>query len=272
VPLLISLSLLYFFRFSAHAHTVGIDPMAARASFLIQIVNIVLFAVVAVGINKEILGLPRGSRFFYVGFGGAELRVIVGSFALALLFIVFVVAFILAVLVLAFVARIVAGQMPLDGRLAIAFVLILAAVAIWLGLIYAMVRLSFLFVPATVAENRIGILASWELTAGNFWRIFAIGICVLLPFIVVTLCAMIAILGPGYFAFVVQHAQDAQAIRDYVAQRMAAFDPYVPYMMIASVAINPVLYGLIVSPASFAYRALVPSTPLPTAEAPGPIV
>ena len=53
---------------------------------------------------------------------------------------------------------------------------------------------------------------------------------------------------------------------------MIAFEPYLPFLAIASFVINPVLYGLIVSPAAFAYRALVPSIPLPEATAAGPIV
>jgi hypothetical protein len=275
VPMLISLAMVYFFRLQPleHAHPGTIDPAAARVSFLVQIVGVVLFAIMSVGINKEVLGLPRGSRFFYIGFGGAEGRVIGGFFALALLFIVFVLAFFVAVSVLNVIARIIEGQTALGvARLLLVLLLILLAAAIWLALIYAAVRLTFLLVPATVAEHRIGILSSWQLTAGNFWRIVAIGICVLLPFVIVVLCAAVAVLGSGYISFVAQHAHDPQAIQAYVAQRMAAFEPYMPVMLVGSFVANPVLYGLIVSPAAFAYRALVPSIPLPEATAAGPIV
>src|SRR5947207_1805926 len=74
---------------SAHGHAPMFGPQFARTNLLIQIVALLALTIVSVGITKEVLGLRTGPRFFYAGFGGAELRVLVGYFALVLLFIVF---------------------------------------------------------------------------------------------------------------------------------------------------------------------------------------
>jgi hypothetical protein len=139
---------------------------------------------------------------------------------------------------------------------------------IYLWLLYAFVRLTFLFLPATVAEHRIGIVRSWELTRGNFWRIFLIGIIVLLPVFVIGLCFVLYVLGPNYIGFVMQHANDQATIRAYAMEHVAASMQNLPFLLLVGLVVNPVLYGLMIAPAAFAYRALVPPPVKETAEAP----
>lgn len=51
-------------------------------------------------------------------------------------------------------------------------------------LIYVMVRLTF-FLPAVVVfEKRIGLQRAWALARGNFWRIFAITLGLILPLLI----------------------------------------------------------------------------------------
>lgn len=267
LPLLAWAALSYYLRMPMHDAMVasihagqGPMPQFARVNLLVQLVGLVLFAIMSVGITKEVLGLPRGPRFFYAGFGAAELRVIVGYFAIVLLFIVFVFAFVIAILILAGLSKVIVGNAASQvTRGIVALAIVFIACSVWLALIYALVRLTFLFLPATVAEKRIGIMRSWELTAGNFWRIFAIGAVVLLPVFVLGFAVGAMILGRDYITVVTEHMRDPQFIRDYVAQRMEVFYQNMPVILLGGLVVNPVVYGLIVSPAAFAYRALVPS-------------
>lgn len=269
LPLLASAALSFYFRgplmaeMMASAHGGGGFASMARfqpTSLLLQLVGLLLFAIMSVGITKEVLGLRTGLRFFYAGFGAAELRVIVGYFAIVLLFIVFIIAMIVGAVVVGLLSRAVLSHFdaavakPLVG---LGFALLVLFIYLWL--IYAMVRLTFLFLPATVAEHRIGIARSWELTRGNFWRIVAIGIVVLLPIFVIAVCAVFAILGPGYIPFVIEHSRDPAAIQEYVVQHMMVLMQNFPLLLVAGIIINPILYGLMIGPAAFAYRALVPA-------------
>jgi hypothetical protein len=247
---------------SAHGHGPMFDPQFARLNLLVQIVALIALTIVSVGITKEVLGIRSGPRFFYARFGAAELRVVVGYIALFFLFIVFVLAFVLGVLILAGISAVIAGQLALPAVKGIAtLVIICAAVAVWLALLFAIVRLTFLFLPSTVAERRIGIARSWELTSGNFWRIFAIGTLVLLPLVVAGFALGLTILGSGYIDFAMQHYGDPEAIRQYVMQRMAMFFQAMPIILVVNFFISPVIYGLTIAPASYAFRALMPMPP-----------
>jgi hypothetical protein len=245
---------------SAHGPAPMLDPRFARVNLLVQIVALIALTIVSVGITKEVLGLRTGPRFFYARFGAAELRVVVGYFALFLLFIVFAIAFVLGILILAGISTVIAGQLASPAAKGIAaLVIVSAAFAVWLALLYATVRLTFLFLPSTVAERRIGIARSWELTSGNFWRIFAIGILVFLPLITAAIVLGLTILGAGYVDFVMQHTNDPQAIQQFVMQRMENYFQALPLILVVNFFVAPVIYGLMVAPASFAYRALIPS-------------
>jgi hypothetical protein len=268
LPLLIQSAITYALQLplhdlmaaAAHGQAPMLDPRFARLNLLVQIVALIALTIVSVGITKEVLGIRTGPRFFYAGFGGAELRVVVGYFALLLLFVVFVIAFVLGLLILAGISAVIAGQLASPAVKGIAaLVIICAGFAVWLALLYAIVRLTFLFLPSTVAEQRIGIARSWELTSGNFWRIFAIGVLVFLPLIVAVFVLGLAILGAGYIDFVMHHANDPQAVQQYVMQRMEIFFQAMPIILVANFFIAPVVYGLIIAPAAFAYRALIPA-------------
>jgi hypothetical protein len=251
----------YYLEFAAHGGQqmpLGVDPRFERANLLMQLVVLVVSTMVSVGIAREILGLRTGPRFVYFRFGGAEFRALVGSFALILLLIVIVVGMIIGASIAGIaLAAVTAGLEPRAAALAKALIAFGLIVFVMLALVFIMARLSFLFLPATVAEGKIGIARSWELTRGNFWRIFWIGFLIFVPLVIAFFCFVIAILGPGYFEFALQHAKDPQAIQAYVMQRV---QPIVtnPLAIAGSFLLYPIIYGLAFSPPAFAYRALVP--------------
>lgn len=154
----------------------SVDVLAYVASIWMQ-----------VGIAKTALGLRTGPRFIYVPVDFAELRVIGGYLVflailygacLAIAIVGGIVAIVLYALVSggAFAFSVADGMKPwLGGGLLAGVAAIVAAV------IYVQVRFTYLLVPATVAEKRFGLWRSWELSKGNFWRIFTVGVGTLSP-------------------------------------------------------------------------------------------
>jgi hypothetical protein len=246
------------------------DPQLQRMNFLIQLVSLVVLAIVSVGITKEVLGLRKGFRFFYAGFGAAELRVIGGYVALFLLFIVFVIAFAIGIGITSAVVAMTLGAVQasasVGSRAITGLIVFVLFVGVWLALLFIFTRLSFLFIPATVAEKRIGILRSWELTRGNFWRIVAIGILVLLPLAVIGCVLFVTVFGADFVTVIMQHARDQAFIQEYIGKRIAVLGRNMPTLFAVSFIVNPIIYGLFYAPPSFAYQALVP----PPAEAAPP--
>jgi hypothetical protein len=51
-------------------------------------------------------------------------------------------------------------------------------------LIYVMVRLTFFLPAVVVVEKRVGLRRAWTLARGNFWRMFAVWVAVILPVLI----------------------------------------------------------------------------------------
>ncbi|MEJ0044146.1 MAG: hypothetical protein WDM81_18890 [Rhizomicrobium sp.] len=84
----------------------------------------------------------------------------------------------------------------------------LAALAGLGAIFYALVRLSFLFVPSCVVGGGFGLSRSWELTRGNFWRVVAVGAATALPAMLVAFAVNLLILGPDYIASIAAMFRD----------------------------------------------------------------
>ena len=65
--------------------------------------------------------------------------------------------------------------------------MLLISAAMYAILIFFGVRLGFYLAPIAVAEGRISIARNWQLTSGNFWRIFAVALAVFLPFLLLNI-------------------------------------------------------------------------------------
>ncbi len=181
--------------------------------FLYFLVAFLLVAMMAVAITRQALGLRKGTAFAHFSLGSQELRVFGGFFGLYLVLLLFVFAF----AVVAVMAALGGSGGALDqGRIRgqrhlPAWASSLLGLAGFCVLIYVFVRLSFLFIPAAVSEGEFGLTRSWELTRGNFWRIVAVGLAVLLPVVLVQCVAEYFILGPAYFASFMAAAGDPDA-------------------------------------------------------------
>jgi hypothetical protein len=124
------------------------------------------------------------------------------------------------------------------------------------AVIYLATRLSFLLIPAALDGGEFGLTRSWQLTKGNFWRIFAIGLATLTPCLLVLGAAEFAILGPDFFVPDMATAKDATANLHHMALQMRAMQAHMPLLMGLSFVVSPVMYGLLFAPAAFAYRVL----------------
>ena len=113
------------------------------------------------------------------------------------------------------------------------------------------------------AEREFGVFRSWELTKGNFWRIFAVLFVSWVPAYVVVSALFWAVLGfsviPGAIAEAHKHAPHDpalfQAVFNVIWNGLKHTWPYLVAIMVLPL---PVFYGLLFGPAAFAYRALMP--------------
>jgi hypothetical protein len=162
------------------------DIAAARnyVTLLIAVVLTILFfnGVAAVGITRLALGqsTSRGVLYFPVGrtewrMFGANIRYFLGVFAL----------FFLAggVTLLAFSLAGIDPQQPVETQEidTAGLVALLLALAMTIYAMVSMLRMGFLLPATIVAETHGGVRRAHELTKGNFLRILAVAIVVIVP-------------------------------------------------------------------------------------------
>jgi len=282
LPFVVSCAAIYFFfdpfissirqvvQRAQHHLPPTVDPFPPeflRWMGLLDILLLLVYAMIRVGVAKEALGLRKGPRFVYFWMGAAEFRVIGAYFILLALVYVSIIAILLASAILGAIVYAAATgaieqhAMPQETlgwltQAAVAFGLIVALV--WC---YFAVRLSYFVVPVTVAERRFGILRSWELTRGNFWRIVAISIVIVIAYFVVEIIAMLFVFGPVIAHFGMWAAQLPATGPERFALLEKSIAGYAIYGVAIATLFVPIFYGLLLAPSAFAYRALVPAVP-----------
>ena len=108
--------------------------------------------------------------------------------------------------------------------------------------IYAAFRLLF-FIPAVVAaEDRIGLLHSWQLGGDNFWRIFAVLLLIVIPSLIVY-AVLDAVVRAVFFGRVMEVQQDM--IQQAVAGRPVDVNATVHALIAAALQAGPVAWVLV---------------------------
>ncbi len=222
---------------------------------LYSILAVLLIAMVAVAIARQALGLRQGPAVAHVSLGTTELHVFGGIAGLYLLFFIFAMGLTLAVMIAGGLAGLLAPSKAVGETIGAAAGSLAALVGLG-AIFYALVRLSFLFVPSAIAGGGFGLSRSWELTRGNFWRIVAIGAATALPATLVVFAINMAILGPDYLASIVAMVQDQAHFAKYAADQSRMTSAKLPLLLGVSLVLAPINYGLLFAPAAFAYRAL----------------
>jgi hypothetical protein len=235
-----------------------------RWMYLYDLLVILLYAPIAVGVTKEALGIRKGPRFIYLSFGTEELLVIGGWIAVIAIFYAAIIAIALVGVIVGVVAALMvasngaAHAMPPASPGWLVALAVSAVFLVEFVLLYIMVRLSYLMVPVTAAEKKFGVFESWRLTKGNFWRIFAILFVTLLPIILIEGVVMAFTFGPTMMQ-IVAHAKSGNPDPSApLAAMMQTFVHVYAYALPIGFVLAPVLYGIFLGQSAFAYRALVP--------------
>jgi hypothetical protein len=225
---------------------------------LFYLVALVLIIVQIVGIAQLALGRHKGPVWFYFELGKPVWRLI-GSFLL-LAFIISWIAAILGGFILGFVLALITKAMN-SAVIAIG-ISVLAVIALFCAFIYCWVRLTFLLVPVVAAqEEGLALGRSWTLGLGNFWRMFAIFLASVGPFIVLEFVFVFGFMFKG-IAFPPPHATAAQMAAYQAAMNARSAEMmngvyshwYIAYPL--ALVFVVVFYGLAVGAQCFAYRKL----------------
>lgn len=245
-----------------------------RFAILLWLGVILLRTQIMLGLTRRALGLATGPSLVFISFGRPFWRLCGAYFAVTIILWAVETALIIALVIIALATGGIAALSVSGDKAALAPLAIVGAVigvAVVLGaLFYIAVRLTFLLTPVIVAEERFDLIRPWRLAGGNFWRIFAIGVAVFVPLVIL----ISAVSVPAYLsAFwplpqLVLNPHDAPAtMRDLHALLAALIDrARMRWYMIVPVSFvsSTLLYGIAAGAAASAYRALVPG-PAPAA-------
>jgi hypothetical protein len=134
--------------------------------------------------------------------------------------------------------------------------------------IFCALRFGFLICVTTIAEGKITIARSWELSRKNFWRIFVILLAVFLPFLVLEFAVMAA---AGLFPHLPPPGATVQQIqafrverRQYTAAAMHRMQHYWYFFYPIMGVLTVYIYGVLAGAQTFAYRALTDGETTPS--------
>jgi hypothetical protein len=260
LPLVIS-AVLQFLPYALHGSSLSTAGNAtaqgrqALESLTTALLIVLLNAIIFVPVVRQALGLRQGTAMVHFKLGIPEFRLF--GAILLLLLVTFVLA--IGLRLLEFGAGLVAGR-----GAAVAIVAVLIVLAASCAFIYAIVRLGFLILPVTVAEEQINLIRGWILTKGNFWRIFAVVLAIGIPIAIAYALVVIGIIGPArLFAPL---PGDASAQAQALNARFSILQQHMPLYIGLNLIIAPFAIGLNAGACAFAYRALVSTEPAATLE------
>lgn len=215
---------------------------------------LLLASVIAVALTRDALDLRDQPVLARLVIGPRELR----------LFAAYICIDIIVILLCALLAGGVFGAMwlakwglaqgaPLAGWPVLKIVHVAASVIAVLILLFVSLRLSFLIAAVAAAEDKARLSRAWELSGGNFWRMLAVVLAIIVPVLIAVIIGEYAVLGPQIAAL----HQAAGARRDPSIILVAAIAHGPVLVTIAAVAMV-VLSALFAGASASAYRALVP--------------
>jgi hypothetical protein len=232
--------------------------------FLGYLVLFVIMAAQITGLTREALGRRRGSAWLQLPFGAATWRLLLAWLALMLVAIILYFAVLFLAVVAGFLAGFavtkIGGTHSAWGPIAVAAIVF----GVFFTFLYWMTRLSFLVAPVVVAEGPRALQRSWELTRGNFWRIVAVSLAVVIPLVAVECALLYGLTGSDFFSLA-RGADTARSVEHMRMLELAAIrrsaeltKTYWYIACPAGVIASVVLYGLIAGVSAFSYRALMP--------------
>ncbi len=248
-----------------------------RYAILLMLIGLFLRAVMMLGITRQALGLNTGSPFVFFAIGKEVWRLFGAYFIFQILMQIgiFVVVFVVAIpaVIVGLIAAAIVNASHLSPE-AIQTLIALGIVALALifygGIIYVVIRLGFLLTPVVVVEKSLAIERVWSLSKGNVWRLFLVGLSVMLPIMIVYMAVMVAVFWHAWPALASMphegHVPAAVVSQHLMAFFQALFSQWIVFVPIGAIFAT-LVYGLLGGASAFAYRALVPP-PKPGAAAP----
>jgi hypothetical protein len=172
-------------------------------SFSLSLLFMLFFWLIAsaqtAGLSKEAFGLRRGNAFLQFPFGAAAWRIL-GNVVVYLL-VMFVIYLALSILIYLIAKLFGIAGTDVDAMSTGARVMrAILGLAFLCALIYVSTRLWFFIAPVSVAQHQVSLIKTWELSKGNFWRIFAILFVLFIPFLIVDGILFYKIFGPIFDA------------------------------------------------------------------------
>jgi len=244
------------------------------------VLNFVCIASISVGIVREALQLRSGQAYLQSPVGPPVWRLMANWLLLLVAFFALYIVVLIAIVILAVVAAVVIGvgasqggatvtasQGSVVGSVWLTIVAVVCLVGLGGAITYVVVRFTFLITPVVVAEERIALFRSWEITRGNFWRLMTIGLGVWLPSFLAGFAYLNVVMGPDWIPplhfpinpqDMVTWSQHATVLsqRAIESSRRLWFVIY-PAGLLFSV----VSYGLSNGAMAFCYRAVVATKP-----------
>jgi len=253
-------------------HDFSAMTMSRPLFLLLYVISLLMAFIQMTAIYQLALDRPEArKKFYYFSLAAPLWRLISAFLLLVLVMLALAALYVIAVLIVLFVFRVglraahvsdlmLGGIMALDTSLAF--------LAGECAFVFCIARFGFLLFAATIAEDRIGLDRAWTLSYRNFWRMFAISLAVLLPFIAVEITAMAAsgllphLPAPGTTPDQLRALQAEQSVRMAAAIAQIRHYWYISYPVFAVAA--ALLYGLITGASVFAYRVLTGSETTPS--------
>ncbi len=234
---------------AAPAENATAEGRQALQNLATSLLVLLLYSVIYVPVTRQALGLRQGTATVHFALGPPEFRV----FGAILLLFVVVMAMLFGITLLGVAGRMLGGGSGGAPGLIFAL-LVLAALC---GFIYAAIRFAFLILPVTVAEQRVSLTRGWVLTQGNFWRILAVILAVVLPILIAHGLIVVGIIGPKQFF--ASLPADAEAAARAVNARLAILSRHMPLYIGLNLILAPFSIGLNAGASAFAYRSVVPA-------------
>jgi hypothetical protein len=228
--------------------------------FLAELGLFALLAIIFTATQRAVLR-PGQRSFFFLRFGGDELRLMGLAFFLAVcLGIGFFVAELLLIIVIVIIA-VASGSAAVVGLLAlIAFCVLMGAA------IYAQVRVSLAF-PLSFVRRAFIIGEAWRLSKGRFWTLFGAYFVIMLFYLVLA-AILFGVAAAPLISELAQAPNTPEAIQlafQHQLARVLAPDPILIGVMFGSALLGGLMIALFGGAVATAARDLLAGDPALTA-------
>jgi hypothetical protein len=217
--------------------------------FLMLIVFWVLGAVINMAVVRAVMA-PEASAFAYMRLGRAELWLMLANFILFVLYSIASTALSIPVALVSVIA--VTTARDFAPFVTWPFQLVTWAVTIWLGLRFCMVA------PMIFADGKFRLFESWGFTRGRVWRLFQVGLIMVL----VTIGIYLALTAVGLAVGIPMFTQVANSITAKAffsqtpAQVWRQVEPFIVLYIVLIWIGSTVLFPLFFAPWPDVYRQL----------------